>query len=93
MVVAEEIINTLSCSVGIGEVMKVKALIGELNAMYLGIAIDKICFQDESVFSQNVVDAPHMLSRIFIFSVVEGVAAVVRTKFLIPTSSQYMTAL
>jgi hypothetical protein len=93
MVVAEEIIDAFTSAVGIGEIMKIKAFINKSNAMYFYLFFSKVSFKDQSVFPQNVVDAPHVFCGIFIFSVVEGVSAVVRTKFLIPASSQYMTAL
>jgi hypothetical protein len=93
MIVAEVIINAITRSVGICEVMEIKAIISQLNTANFIVFFGKISFQDQSIFTQNVIDTPHVFSRFFIFSVVEGVSTVVRTKFLIPASSQYMTAL
>jgi hypothetical protein len=92
MVVTKEKVNAISRTVGIREVMKIKALIGQTNAVNLCIFFGKVGPQDKTVFSQNVVDTAHVLSGIFIFTVVEGVSAMVRTKFLIPAPSQNMTA-
>jgi hypothetical protein len=92
VVVTKEIIDAISCAVGIREVMKVKSFIGQSNAVNLRVFFGKVSTQDEPVFTQNVVDTAHVLGGIFIFTVVEGVSAMVRTKFLIPASSQNMTA-
>ena len=93
MIVTEKTINAVSVAVCIGEIMKIESLFGQLKPRNRIIFLLKILFQDSPVFSQNVVDAPHMLSRILIFTVVECVSAVIGTEFLIPTPSQYMTAL
>jgi spore coat polysaccharide biosynthesis predicted glycosyltransferase SpsG len=50
MIIAEKMVNAFPGSIGVGEIMKIESLLGQLKSRNRIVFLQKILFQDSPVF-------------------------------------------
>ena len=88
-IITEKVLGAFLSVINIGEIMKIKSFFSKRNSVHCLFAVRVKFCQNPSIFSQNGIDSAYGRVCVFVYFVVERVATIIRTEFLILSTRKF----
>lgn len=92
VVVTEKIRASLPGCIGVREIMKIEPFFGKQDTVDRSFTGRIECRKYTAVLPENIVDAAHVIGRVFVQAIIIRVAAIIGTEFLVLSSRERLLA-